>query len=99
MRPMSEVVKGDRGVPVLTFYHLTPEQVDSLRELMMVNGHSPAHEARAEAGAHLDRWSPAEGVVSIHLHGERVGDFLLGLSARLGVHIEHQQHHWQTTAA
>lgn len=88
MRPMTELVRGDRGVLHLTFYHLTPEQAASLRDVMWQNATGGIWELRAEAGAHLDRWSPSEGVVSMWLHGSEPEAFMEELGRLLRLPID-----------
>lgn len=53
---------------VVSFYNLHQSQMNLLRDLMMFNDHTPAHEARSGAMAHLGTFCTITGRADIFLH-------------------------------
>ena len=68
--PTAELHRDANGTPVLYLYHLNPEQIQRLKNIMLVNGTDEIHVARSKALAHMGLCDTLAGMATIHLHGE-----------------------------
>lgn len=75
-RMIPEFGRSAQNLPMMSLYNLKPEHINELRGLLVENGKSSLHEMRAEAGAHLLRWTPEDGIVEVEFHGENPWMFI-----------------------
>jgi hypothetical protein len=84
-KPIAELVRNGSGMPVLGLYNLSPEHFEALHPVLQLNGESLMHNLRAQAGAHLDAWSPESRMVEVALHGSDPWLFIHGLCMSIGM--------------
>lgn len=79
-----EHVEGD-PTALLVFHNLIPEHIEALRPVLLHNGDDFIHHLRSEAGAHTERWTPDDGVVTVRMHKQTTGMFIAALCKVVGV--------------
>lgn len=77
----------EKGILTITFLHLTPSQVEALWFLMTENRAGPVNE-RSNAGAHLGRWEPRNGLAQVHCHKPEHDKFVDILRRHIKVDID-----------
>jgi hypothetical protein len=83
---IAELDRNPNGISVLSFFNLSPEHVNTLRDIMFNNGGGTMQLLRSTARAHVEYWTPENNnAVGIALYGDDPWLFVHGVCNAIGV--------------